>query len=291
MKLPTQDETEALISLATNHHAMRLLHELPRKIVKLLCAALKREHEMRVARDKKIRGLLNEIERQKDLRRAVPDVPELVRLTLIDHYGGNSEMVPVGSVEAMYPEEYVLHSQAVEIIAAEQQKTKDAEELAFRMDRFARKYLRHLNNEKQDSEQKSKDWFAFCELIGVDIDSHEAVADKVNSLKDDYQVPDFWADAKSFNVFAMHWPKVKVISVSKQRSEKHSMPLYASPAPAADLKADAARYQYLRSRDVETIRKGGVFAGVTPENYVINGVDLDYAIDAALNVEASNDKG
>lgn len=73
MKLPTQDETEALISLATNHHAMRLLHELPRKIVKLLCAALKREHEMRVARDKKIRGLLNEIERQKDLRRAAPN--------------------------------------------------------------------------------------------------------------------------------------------------------------------------------------------------------------------------
>lgn len=67
-------------------------------------------------------------------------------------------------------------------------------------------------------------------------------------------------------------------------------PLYAAPV-SDSLKADAARYQYLRSRDLETVREGGIFAGVTPENYVINGIDLDIAIDVFLNVEASNDKG
>lgn len=47
------------------------------------------------------------------------------------------------------------------------------------------------------------------------------------------------------------------------------------------LHADAARYQFLRSRDiVDTIFMGGVFAGITPENAVLNGDDLDAAIDA-----------
>lgn len=45
---------------------------------------------------------------------------------------------------------------------------------------------------------------------------------------------------------------------------------------------DAARYRWLRARDLETISKGGVFAGMTPTNVVINGVDLDRAIDDAM---------
>ncbi|MFU6517710.1 ead/Ea22-like family protein [Pseudomonas aeruginosa] len=45
---------------------------------------------------------------------------------------------------------------------------------------------------------------------------------------------------------------------------------------------DAARYRWLRERDLETIRQGGVFAGMTPENIVLNQEDLDAAIDAAL---------
>lgn len=45
---------------------------------------------------------------------------------------------------------------------------------------------------------------------------------------------------------------------------------------------DAARYRYLRDRDLDTIHKGGVFAGMTPKNVVLNGGDLDAAIDAAL---------
>jgi hypothetical protein len=44
---------------------------------------------------------------------------------------------------------------------------------------------------------------------------------------------------------------------------------------------DAARYRYLRDRDIDTIRSGGIFAGMTPDNVVLNGVDLDKAIDSA----------
>ena len=45
---------------------------------------------------------------------------------------------------------------------------------------------------------------------------------------------------------------------------------------------DAARYQWLRERDLETISRGGVFAGKTPDNVILNGDDLDRAIDAAI---------
>ncbi|HFF2342017.1 TPA: hypothetical protein ACGBI7_002858 [Pseudomonas aeruginosa] len=48
---------------------------------------------------------------------------------------------------------------------------------------------------------------------------------------------------------------------------------------------DAARYRWLRERDLETIRQGGVFAGMTPENIVLNQEDLDAEIDAALEGE------
>lgn len=47
-----------------------------------------------------------------------------------------------------------------------------------------------------------------------------------------------------------------------------------------ELRPDAERYQYLRERDLDTIRQGGVFAGRTPDNVVLNGDDLDAAIDA-----------
>jgi hypothetical protein len=43
------------------------------------------------------------------------------------------------------------------------------------------------------------------------------------------------------------------------------------------------RYNYLRSRDLETITNGGVFAGKTPENIILNNNDLDIAIDNAMH--------
>lgn len=58
----------------------------------------------------------------------------------------------------------------------------------------------------------------------------------------------------------------------------------ASPTQPSDGQSalDARRYRYLRERDLDTIDKGGVFAGMTPENVVLNGDDLDRAVDAAL---------
>ena len=44
----------------------------------------------------------------------------------------------------------------------------------------------------------------------------------------------------------------------------------------------AKRYAYLRERSLDAIKAGGVFAGMTPDNVVLNGEDLDAAIDAAL---------
>ncbi len=54
---------------------------------------------------------------------------------------------------------------------------------------------------------------------------------------------------------------------------------------AEKFQKDASRYRWLRGRDLETIDKGGVFAGKTPENVVLNGEDLDRAVDAAMEAE------
>lgn len=45
---------------------------------------------------------------------------------------------------------------------------------------------------------------------------------------------------------------------------------------------DSKRYQLLREADIDAIKKGGVFVGITPENLVINGIDLDAEIDKRL---------
>lgn len=50
-----------------------------------------------------------------------------------------------------------------------------------------------------------------------------------------------------------------------------------------ELERDARRYRYLRERDLDTIHRGGVFAGRIPQNVVVNGDDLDAAIDAAMS--------
>jgi hypothetical protein len=57
---------------------------------------------------------------------------------------------------------------------------------------------------------------------------------------------------------------------------------YAEQQACQAAERDAERYRWLRSRNLETIHQGGVFAGTTPENMVLNGVDLDAAVDAAI---------
>ncbi len=58
------------------------------------------------------------------------------------------------------------------------------------------------------------------------------------------------------------------------------LPFFAEDYEA--LRKDAARYRWLRERDLETISRGGVFAGMTPKNIVLNLEDLDAEIDAAI---------
>ncbi|RQV52075.1 Lar family restriction alleviation protein [Burkholderia cenocepacia] len=48
--------------------------------------------------------------------------------------------------------------------------------------------------------------------------------------------------------------------------------------------ADAFRYRFLRERDLDAAKVGGVFADKTPDNVVLNGADLDAAIDAESGV-------
>ncbi len=49
--------------------------------------------------------------------------------------------------------------------------------------------------------------------------------------------------------------------------------------------ANARRYLQLRNADIDAIQKGGVFAGLTPDNKVLNGSDLDRALDAVRDQE------
>jgi len=56
--------------------------------------------------------------------------------------------------------------------------------------------------------------------------------------------------------------------------------------PEAQLMAKyAQRYHWLRTRNLDTINDGGIFAGQTPQNIVLNGEDLDQAIDAAISAQ------
>lgn len=47
---------------------------------------------------------------------------------------------------------------------------------------------------------------------------------------------------------------------------------------------DAERYRHLRAQPIDCIDAGGIFCGKTPENVVVNGEDLDAAVDAAIGI-------
>ncbi|PHR91067.1 MAG: hypothetical protein COA69_13525 [Robiginitomaculum sp.] len=49
-----------------------------------------------------------------------------------------------------------------------------------------------------------------------------------------------------------------------------------------ELELYASRYQYLRNVDLDKISVGGVFAGMTPENVVLNEEHLDLAVDIEI---------
>jgi hypothetical protein len=59
-------------------------------------------------------------------------------------------------------------------------------------------------------------------------------------------------------------------------------------APMDDVRRDAERYRKLRSADINAVHEGGVFAGLTPDNVVINGEDLDIAVDLLIDDPAAS---
>lgn len=87
---------------------------------------------------------------------------------------------------------------------------------------------------------------------------------------------------------AKQLPLTGRIGAKARADERWNVPLYTRPEPdeIRMLRLDAERYRWLRSRDLETISEGGVFAGMTPENLVINEETLDQAIDAAITSSA-----
>ncbi len=52
---------------------------------------------------------------------------------------------------------------------------------------------------------------------------------------------------------------------------------------------DAARYRWLRGRDLSTHDSGGVFAGLPASKIVLSGDDLDRAVDRAMEAEHTID--
>lgn len=74
--------------------------------------------------------------------------------------------------------------------------------------------------------------------------------------------------------------------IARQKFESDALKACAGMSdPVAEIAAlqrDAIRYRWLRSRDLDTINAGGIFAGMTPQNIVLNEGDLDAAIDHAM---------
>ncbi|MBX9831966.1 MAG: hypothetical protein K2X78_02855 [Burkholderiaceae bacterium] len=71
------------------------------------------------------------------------------------------------------------------------------------------------------------------------------------------------------------------LTIEASQEAEHIAALIATSAQAGRY---AERYAWMRDRDLSTIHQGGVFAGKTPENVVLNGDDLDAAIDAQIEV-------
>jgi hypothetical protein len=59
-------------------------------------------------------------------------------------------------------------------------------------------------------------------------------------------------------------------------------------APMDDVRRDAERYRKLRAANIDAIHEGGIFVGLTPNNVVINGEDLDIAVDLLIDDAAAS---
>jgi len=73
-----------------------------------------------------------------------------------------------------------------------------------------------------------------------------------------------------------------VTMVLAEKAEEVAPICTTGMSPDPDLIIDAARYRWLRERNLDAIENGGVFAGQTPDNMILNQEDLDHAIDASM---------
>lgn len=177
-------------------------------------------------------GMANQVEQEVSERfdeamraytRAAPDVPELVRYSAVRRYGREE------IIEKDEHGEYVLHSQAAEIIAA-----KDAEIYFDASLRITYKSLCETLNEECGKRFKRAE---AAEAKNIELEAAWLNAEgKISDL-----------EAKLAQYEAQKPVAVVELRVSNGRRAKHIYPinldnveagttLYASPAPAADLK-------------------------------------------------------
>lgn len=128
--------------------------------------------------------------------------------------------------------------------------------------------------ENMDPHRGAVAWGIVCDLLAKPVEQRqgEPVAFTTKGMLD----------------IAKQLPLTGRIGAKARADERWNVPLYTRPEPdeIRMLRLDAERYRWLRSRDLETISEGGIFAGITPDNLVINEETLDQAIDAALSARA-----
>ncbi|WP_075654665.1 hypothetical protein [Pseudochrobactrum sp. B5] len=161
------------------------------------------------------------------ITRAAPDVSELVRYRLHWSDFDTADM----EIDSMAGE-YVLHSQAAEIIAADRAEKHRAQEAVLKLERELAQY----------EAQEPVAYIQSCDLKWLSHDNYGS------------------------------------ITITTTKSTTHTEPLYVSPVPAADLKAENERLREVLTKISSPTQATGL---------------LWWQVEAraALNVEASNDKG
>jgi len=188
--------------------------------------------------------------------RAVPDVPELVRYTSWgkgDDYG----------IKVSKEGNYVLHSQAAEIIAA-----KDVEIAGIK------DCVKGLFDDRAYNRERA-------EAAEAKLAQYEAQEPVVYTL----------IFRKSYGVNAettfKKFEDAEKYAIRCELPLSSIIPLYASPAPAADLKADLERKDAALRFYADTSKYPAPLTGGMGALWE----DCGQIACAALNVEASNDKG
>ena len=168
--------------------------------------------------------------------RAVPDVPELVTVAKQYRWGGDPKwrtFPPIFKDDTLEVRELVLHSQAAEIIAAkdkEIERLKDDSRITF--DKYLDAHNENVTLKAELAQYEAQEPIGY--LIG---DGHFTMSEKQAEI------------AKSCTTFTV-------------------IPLYASPAPAAELRAENERYKQALE----------FYANISPISY-----DFGHTAKTALN--------